>query len=142
MLPESELLQYIYKTTDMGCKGIQSVLDRVKDTSLKTALEGQYQEYETLRTEAYDLLRSHDIDAKGVSPVAKASSEIMSSGKLLFDDSASKIAEMTIQGNNMGITKTIKHLHDYGGKDDSVKSLAKKLLSTEEANVKQMEQFL
>ena len=62
--------------------------------------------------------------------------------KTLADSSDSKIAEMTIKGNNMGITKGLKHLHDYEGNDRQVRSLAEKLLSTEQANVEQMKPFL
>ena len=56
--------------------------------------------------------------------------------------SASKIAEMTIQGNNMGVSKTIQHLHDYTGGDRAVRNLTRKLIATEEANVDQLKSFL
>ena len=55
---------------------------------------------------------------------------------------AVKIAEMMIQGNTMGMTKSLKHLHDYHGKDERVRDLANKLLKTEEANIQQMKKFL
>ena len=47
-----------------------------------------------------------------------------------------------IQGNTMGMTKSLKHLHDYHGKDERVRDLANKLLKTEEANIQQMKKFL
>lgn len=50
--------------------------------------------------------------------------------------------EMTIQGNNMGVSKTIEHLHDYDGDDEEVRQLVEKLLATEEANVEQLKPFL
>ena len=86
------------------------------------------------------LLESGD-DPKGVGPMARSSSRVMSAGKLSLDSSDSKIAEMTIQGNNMGVTKTIEHLHDYAGGGEAEK-LAKKLLATEQANVEQLKPFL
>ena len=42
----------------------------------------------------------------------------------------------------MGITKGLMKLHDYEGNDRQVRSLAEKLLSTEQANVEQMKPFL
>ena len=61
------------------------------------------------------------MQAKGTAPkdpslMARLSSEVMSTMQTLADSSDSKIAEMTIKGNNMGITKGLKHLHDYEGK--------------------------
>lgn len=63
--------------------------------------------------------------------MVKASSEMMMSAmKTMADHSTSKIAEMMIQGNTMGMgmTKSLKHLHDYHGKDERVRDLASKLL--------------
>ena len=73
---------------------------------------------------------------------AKLSARMMVAGKLMMDRSDSKIAEMTIQGNNMGVNKTLKHLHDYAGKDQTVRDLTEKLLETEERNAKQLKPFL
>ena len=66
----------------------------------------------------------------------------MSAGKLLLDGSASKIAEMTIEGNTMGITKTIEHMHDYTGNEPAVLGLANRFLSAQRANVQQLESWL
>lgn len=62
--------------------------------------------------------------------------------KLMADPSASKIAEMMIQGNTMGMTQSLRNLNDYPGKDERVRDLASKLLRTEEANIEQMKKFL
>lgn len=74
--------------------------------------------------------------------MAKASSAAMSAMKLMADPSASKIAEMMIQGNTMGMTQSLRNLNDYPGKDERARDLASKLLRTEEANIEQMKKFL
>ena len=142
MLPEIELLQYIHKTAEMGCQGILTVLEHTKNTSLYQVLEEQRAEYQKLGLEAERLLSARGEDATKLGAMAKISSELMVNGQMLFDDSASKIAEMTIQGNNMGVSKTLQHLHDYHGEDEEVRSLTRKLLATEEANVEQLKSFL
>lgn len=142
MLPEIELLQYIHKTAEMGCQGILTVLDHTKNTSLHQVLEEQRAEYQKLGLEAERLLSARGEDATKLGAMAKISSELMANGQMLFDDSVSKIAEMTIQGNNMGVSKTLQHLHDYHGGDEEVRSLTRKLLATEEANVEQLKSFL
>ena len=127
MLTEAELLQYIYQTTEMGRDGIQSVLPHAEDETFHQALEQ---------------LQERGQEPKGLNPMVKASSEMMSAMKTMADHSTSKIAEMMIQGNTMGMTKSLKHLHDYHGKDERVRDLANKLLKTEEANIQQMKKFL
>ena len=62
--------------------------------------------------------------------------------KTMRDHSTSKIAEMMIQGNTRGMTKSLQCLDQYSGEDKEVKALAEKLLRTEEANIEQMKPFL
>ncbi len=142
MLTEAELLQYIYQTTEMGRDGIQSVLPHAEDETFHQALEQQLTEYEKLYGATGKMLRERGQEPKGLNPMVKASSEMMSAMKTMADHSTSKIAEMMIQGNTMGMTKSLKHLHDYHGKDERVRDLANKLLKTEEANIQQMKKFL
>jgi len=142
MMHDIELLQYVYKTADMGCEGIQSVLDYTQSGDLKSKLKDQHKEYQNIRRQAEVLLEARNEFPKGVGPIAKVSADIMSTGKMMVDQTDSKIAEMTIQGNQMGINKTIKHLHDYSGQDADIRRLAEKLLATEEANAGQLKSFL
>ena len=141
-MDDNELLQYVYKTTDMGCKGINSVLDQVQSTTLKNKLKEQEKEYQILRGQAQSFLEAQKESPKGVGPIAETSAEMMAAGKMMVDHTDSKIAEMTIQGNQMGINKTTKHLHDYSGQNSTVRSLTEKLLATEEANAAQLKSFL
>jgi len=141
MLREEELLQYVHKSADMGIEGIDAVLDYVKDRELKRTLRGQAEVYRTLKEEARKELESRGKEPQGVGAVAKASTEVMSAGKLMMDHSGSKIAEMTIQGHNMGVSKTLQHLHDYHGQGRA-KELAQRLLSAEESGVEELKPFL
>lgn len=142
MMHDTELLQYVYKTTDMGCKGIESVENYIQSTALKDKIKDQKVEYQKLRDQAKDLLAARNELPKGVGPIAEASADVMAAGKMITNHTDSKIAEMTIQGNQMGVNKTIKHLHDYSGSNDTVRTLTQKLLATEEANVEQLKSFL
>ena len=138
---EEELLQYLCKTADMGCEGIVSVLDYVENADLRHLLEDQLKEYQKIRREAVKLLADHGLEPEGAGVMAKMSAEVMSAGKLLLDRSTSRIAEMTIQGTAMGVSKTIKHLNDFAG-EGPTKELARRLLTVEEAAVERLKAFL
>lgn len=142
MMQEIELLQYIHKTAEMGCEGILSVMDYTEGSSLKSVLTKQLEEYREFERDSERLLRECGESANDVGAMAKTSARVMSAGKLMVDRSVSKIAEMTIEGNNMGISKTLQHLHDYAGKDPSVVTLANRFLSAQRANVERLQEFL
>jgi ElaB/YqjD/DUF883 family membrane-anchored ribosome-binding protein len=142
MMHDVELLQYVYKTADMGCEGIQSVIRHTKSTALKDKLKAQDAEYQKIRHQAQALLEARNERPGGVGLMGKAAADIMSAGKMMVDQTDSKIAEMVIQGNQMGINKTIKHLHDYDTQDSTIRTLVEKLLATEESNADQLKAFL
>lgn len=90
MLTEAELLQYIYQTTEMGRDGIQSVLPHAEDETFHQALEQQLTEYEKLYGATGKMLRERGQEPKGLNPMVKASSEMMSAMKTMADHSTSR----------------------------------------------------
>ncbi len=141
MLKETDLLNHICQTTEMGTLGIDRVLDCADNEKLKQALKQQRVEYASIYRSAVDLLRERGREPQSINAMAKLSSEISISAQTLGDHSASKIAEMMIMGNTKGVTKSMQCLSDYSG-DVQVRSLAEKLLRTEQSNIDQMKPFL
>ena len=141
-MKDTELLHFVHKTAEMGIEGLKDVEGRIQGGELRDAVGRQVAEYRKISNAAGDLLRSKGEDPKDPGLMARVSSEFMSVMQTAVDSSDSKIAEMVIQGNNMGITKGLKHLHDHEGDDSKVRGLAEKLLKTEQDNVEQMKPFL
>ncbi len=108
MLDQMELLQEVYKNATVGMQSIEIVRPMVKDKALKSILFRQYNSYKALAkelelqaaTEGYDL-RS----ATFFSKVMMYSGLIMNT---ISDRSSSKLAEIMIQGLNMGIISLVK----------------------------------
>lgn len=142
MLSENELLNHIYQTAEMGREGIQSVLKYTEEPKLANALNSQLTEYEQLQNAAGSILQARGEPPKGLGPVAKASSEVMSTMKAMTDRSAANIAEMMIQGSTMGVTKSLRTIRDCDLRSDDVRRLANKLVKTEQANIEEMKRFL
>ena len=136
-----ELLQYVHETAEMGIEGLNSLDGQVRDDSLRRVLSQQGAEYRQIADQAERLLRSLGEEPRDPGLLAKVSAEVMSTFKTLADPSASNIAEMVIQGNTMGATKSTRHLGDYAGGNREIRNLAERLLHTEEANAAQMKQF-
>lgn len=142
MLNETQLLNHIYQTAEMGQEGIQAVLKYADEPGLSSALNGQMTEYRRLQDEAGTMLRDRGREPEGLGTMAKMSSEVMSAMKTMADHSATKIAEMMIQGSTMGVTKSLRTMRDCELKDENVRQLADRLLKTEQANIEEMKRFL
>ena len=142
MFSENQLLNHIYQTAEMGREGIQSVLKYTDEPRLVSTLNSQLTEYEKLQNAAGSLLQARGEPPKGLGPMAKASSEVMSTVKAMADRSPANIAEMMIQGSTMGVTKSLRTIRDCDVQDVTVRRLADQLLKTEQANIEEMKRFL
>ena len=142
LLNNTDLLNHIRQTTEMGRDGIDMVMEYAEYKPFRDALQDQKAEYSRLYRAADTMLRLRGGEPQELSAIAKLSSELSSSMKTMRDHSTSKIAEMMIQGNTRGMTKSLQCLDQYSGDDKEVKALAEKLLRTEEANIEQMKPFL
>ena len=140
-LPEMELLQYLYKTADMGCEGIDAV-EKHAEQKLLGELKRERSEYENVRSDAAQMIRNSGEEPGGNGLIARLSTGMMTACQLARDDSRSKIAEMMIQGTTMGIVKTIRHLKKYEGKDEEARRLGERLLNIQEENVEKMKAYL
>lgn len=141
-MQDVELLQFIHATAEMGVKGLKNVSGQIHSPDLRQKVNDQIAEYRAVSQRSAALLQAKGEDPKDPGVMAKLSSEVMAAVETLADPSDSKVAELVIQGNNMGVTKGTKHLHDYRGDDPQIRALAEKLLADEEANIEQMKPFL
>ena len=142
MLNETQLLNHIYQTAEMGQDGICSVMKYADEPKLRESLTTQMEEYRKLQNSAAEMLRQRNREPEGIGTMAKMGSEMMSAMKTMTDHSATKIAEMMIQGSTMGVTKSLRTIRDCELKDERVRDLADKLLKTEQANIEEMKQYL
>lgn len=142
MLNETQLLNHVYQTAEMGMDGISSVMKYADEPKLRASLTAQMEEYRKLQNSAAQMLRQRQREPEGIGAMAKMGSEMMSAMKTMTDHSATKIAEMMIQGSTMGVTKSIRTIRDCELKDERVRDLADKLLETEQANIEEMKKYL
>lgn len=142
MKNSKQLLSSLLKTTQMGQIGIRSVLDTSMRPSLRKALESQLAEYDTIETEAHSIASQRGWELAELDPAVRAMSNMMTRMKLTGHNADSKIADMMIQGNTKGMVKGLKDIHQFAQQDGPVCALSQKLLDTETANIRQMQNFL
>lgn len=139
---DAELLNFVYKNSQMGVLTINKLLKEVKNIEFKTVLETQLVEFRLIRDTAKEKLPEHGSDAKDITNVDKLKICAMISIKTCLDDSPSNIAEMLIIGSSRGIIDAYKNLKKYKEADQNIRDLMERLLKFEENNVNELKKFL
>ncbi len=141
-MKDKQMLQYIYKTAEMGKEGILSIINENKDPRMERVLKQQYRSYSDIYSTSTNYLNARGIMPKSVGPLTKISVSMTGAMKTLGDHSPSKIAELMIRGTTTGLTKSIKHIKDYAGNDARVLELAHQLKQIEENSIEELKPFL
>lgn len=142
MLNDEQMLQYIMKNAEMGCRGINDVKHYSNSEDMTRALRTQNIEYGRIYHSAYNMLRLRGAESSHVSPFTAAMAKTVTRREMKNDSSNSHIAEMVIQGNTMGVQKIARRIRQYNSSSKSVESLAHRLMETQQNNIEQMRGFL
>ena len=113
MSADAEMLNFIYQNSQMGVETLNQLIPMIDNEAFKKRIEAQLKEYEQIHEEAKKLLNRHGYDEKGIGALEKIMAYLMIDMKTLMDKSSSHIAEMLIQGSNMGIIDAVKRINQY-----------------------------
>ena len=140
MSADAEMLNFI---SQMGVETLNQLIPMIDNEAFKKRIEAQLKEYEQIHEEAKKLLNRHGYDEKGIGALEKIMAYLMIDMKTLMDKSSSHIAEMLIQGSNMGIIDAVKRINQYEKEaEKEVTALMKRLLKFEENNVERLKEAL
>ena len=143
MSADAEMLNFIYQNSQMGVETLNQLIPMIDNEAFKKRLEAQLKEYEQIHEEEKKLLNRHGYDEKGIGALEKIMAYLMIDMKTLMDKSSSHIAEMLIQGSNMGIIDAVKRINQYEKEaEKEVTALMKRLLKFEENNVERLKEAL
>lgn len=140
---EINVLDELNKGACMGMDAIHYILDKVKDESLKTELDRQYREYKEISEEIKNLYPEYNNEDEPhkTNMMNKAMTWYGIEMKTLLDNSTSKIAELLLQGTNMGIIEGRKLLN-HKNTEENVHELVQKYVGMQEKAVEKLKQFL
>ena len=115
----------------MGVSSIKDVLSYVRSTQMKEALQRCREEHEALEKEIEAELNTFSDDGKEPNPIAKSMSWLKTTVKLSLNESDHTIADLMIDGCNMGVKSLSKYLNQYKAAEEYAKDIAKKLIKIE-----------
>ncbi len=136
------VLDDLNKGTTMGMDAITFILDKVEDKKLKDVLNIQYNEYKEINEEIVNIYSKYsDKEPHETNAVNKAMTWYGIEIKTFMDKSNSKIAELLLQGTNMGIIEGRKLLN-HKDADKKVNDLVQKYVDMQEKAVEELKKFL
>lgn len=126
----------------MGMDAIKYIIDKVEDKKFKKVLKEQYNQYNKISEEVNKLYEEYSKkDPHETSTMEKAMTWSSIKMQTMNDNSNSKIAEMLLQGTNMGIIEGRKILNNKN-LDKKIHKLIEKFVSMQEECVENLKEFL
>lgn len=135
-------LDELNKGTTMGMDAIKFILDKVEDKSFKKVLKEQYNKYDEISKKANELYEEYsEKEPHETNTMEKAMTWSNVQMQTMNDKSNSKIAEMLLQGTNMGIIEGRKLLNNKL-LDKKVSKLIEEFVSMQEECVEILKEYL
>ena len=142
MKENQEFLSALLKTIQTGQVEIRSVLDTPLGSGLRSTLESQLREYDSIETEAFTIALQRGWELPELDPGRRFLKDRVTRLKLNGRGTDSRIADLLIQGNTKGMIQGLRNLHRFSGQDHQIQILSQKLLDCETAHIRQMQLFL
>lgn len=135
-------LDEIHKGACMGQDAISFVLDKVEDDDFKKVIQKQFDDYDDIAKEIEELYSKYDDDCPhDTSAMNKAMTWSGIEMKTMSDHSNSKIAELLMQGVNMGIIEGRRVLNNKKINKE-VNAVVSKYVEMQEANIETLKEYL
>lgn len=142
MTDDIELLKECNSGVKMGIQGISEVIDNAYGQDFKNMLEKYEGQHIDILYQIHDKLREAGEDYKEPHPIAKANSKFMTDMKLMMDNSDQKIADIMMDGCNMGIKSVSRYMNQYSGASKEVMDIANDVIVLEQDFMNELRQYL
>ncbi len=141
-MKEIEILKEINQNAKMGMDSLSTITKKAQDENFKNLLNNQHDEYQNIFDRTQELLVQKNEEIHDVPAMQKVMSWTGIQMSTLTDQSDSKLSEMLIQGNDMGIVKGTKLLNSMSFKDTQIQNLLSDFVRLQEKNIDDLKQFL
>ena len=138
-----DVLDELNKGCAMGMDALRNILDKVEDKKFKNVLENEFDKYKDIHHRIEQKYEDYSREEPTeTSAMNKAMTSMMTEMKLMNDHSDSKIAELLMQGTNMGIIEGKKLLNHKENLDKEVENILKDFIEMQEESVEIYKKYL
>ena len=136
----------LLQETNYGCKmavnSMKKIIEEAEDCELMKVILEAISKHEAVGDKTGKALKEHGHEEKEPSPMVTMYSEITTDLKLLWRDDTGKIAEIMVDGCNMGIKSISKVLNDCKNASGESRKLAEALIHEEDQFLRKLQPFL
>lgn len=140
-----ELLEFIYKTAEMGSFTLTKLINELKDkeNKIKKVVEDEIKGYEKYIKESKKLIDKGKYELKENSLMSKMGASMGIKKETRVDNSDAAIAHMIVEGLTMGVVDISTKINNYKEvADKKVISLAEDFLKFQEDEIERLKEFL
>lgn len=141
---ELEFYEQLYKDASMGYEGVQNLLPKVSDRHLKHDMSLHMDGYRHFSSLAKEKLQGAHITPKKENALTRGTARVGMAMQTMLDTTPAHIAELMIDGSNMGILSMHKSLNRLREAGDAAEAedICKKVIDFEQDNIKRMNQYI
>ena len=126
----------------MGVQGIKEVIDHAQDKELLNILVKYLDDHQKLGDKTHKYLNKFHDDGKEPNAMASAMSWVKINFKLLQGNVDEQIADVMVDGCNMGIKSISRYLNKYPAASQEIKNLVHDIIELEENFALDLRKFL
>ena len=141
-MQEIEILKEINKDAKMGMDSLTMVTKKVQDEKFKKLLNNQHDEYQNIFDRTQELLVQENKNIQDVPTMQKVMAWTGIQMNTMNDKSNSKLSELLIQGNDMGVIKGTKLLNESNFTTPEIENLLSDFVRLQEKNIDDLKKFL
>lgn len=137
-----KLLKECDAGSKMAVSSIDDVLDNVENSDMLKLLKETKKHHEKLGNDLHSMLNEHQADEKDPSAIAKGMSWMKTNVKIGMDHRDETIADLMVDGCDMGIKSLQRYLNQYRAADKSSKDICNRLISIEDELRRKLYEYL
>ena len=137
-----DYLSDIYRGVRMGAETLDTIIKRTDSQRIKNELIREKYTYRDFQNKLVKELNERNAKARPASRAKKRMAKMGIYMNTALDKTPSHIADLVIQGNNMGIIGINKAINHHRLCDKKITNLANELITIQKQNIDNLTQFL
>lgn len=138
------VLDEVNKGSVMGMDAINNILPKTDDDTFREILNGEFEKYNKIHIRIEEIYNefSKEDEPTETSMMNKVMTSMMVDMKTITDTSVSKLAELLLQGTNMGIIEGRRLINHKYKIDSRVKKILEDFVKMQEESVETLKRYL
>lgn len=137
-----KLLKECNASVKMAIRSLREVVEKTKQFELREIIQKSIEKHECIENKTQDLLKEYDEEGKEPNVLSDVMSWMKINVKYTIDPTDSEIANLVVDGCNMGIKSLSENLNEYKEADGKVRKLAEDLVKLEEKLMEELRAYL